>query len=246
MQRGIDLNADVGEGVGDDSAMLAIVSSVNVACGFHAGDAATMRAVCEEAVERGVSIGAQPSYRDREGFGRRPVEIGFEDLVADLAEQIEALEAAASDVGGVVRYLKPHGALYNRAADGGEQAAAVVEACRRYALPVLGLPRSAMLDLAIDAGIATGREFFADRAYDAHGRLVSRVVPGSVLDDPATIVDRIVRLLADGTVISADGAVVDVSADSICVHGDTPGAVHIAGVVRHAIERHGATVKAFW
>jgi UPF0271 protein len=111
---------------------------------------------------------------------------------------------------------------------------------------VLGLPRSTLLELATDAGVSTGREFFADRAYDAHGRLVSRTVPGSVLEDPLTVADRIERLLADGSVISADGTEVDVSADSICVHGDTPGAVHLAGVVRRAIEHRGATVEAFW
>jgi UPF0271 protein len=246
MQRRIDLNADVGEGVGDDAAMLALVSSVNVACGFHAGDAATMRRVCRDAVARGVAIGAQPSYRDRAGFGRRRIEIEHDDLVADLVEQIDALGDAATSAGGTVRYLKPHGALYNRAADDDQHAAAVIAACARYRLPVLGLAGSRLLALAAEAGLLTGREFFADRVYDSRGRLVSRDVAGSVIEDADLVASRVDRLLVEGVVLTADEGVVAVEADSICVHGDTRGAVRLAQAVRTAVESHGVRIEAVW
>jgi UPF0271 protein len=245
MERSLDLNADVGEGFAYDRELLAIITSANVACGFHAGDAATMRRVCEWAVSQGVVVGAQPSYRDREGFGRRAVEISAEALLADLLEQVDALRQAADHAGTTVRYLKPHGALYNRAVVDDEHASAVVETCLRTALPVLGLPGSRLLALAETRGVQGYREFFADRAYDAQGRLVPRSDTGSVLTDPAEVEGRIDRLARDGAVDTRDGTELIVRADSICVHGDTPGAVQLAAAVRGSLTGAGIDVRAF-
>jgi 5-oxoprolinase (ATP-hydrolysing) subunit A len=246
MQPRYDLNADVGEGFGFDDDLLDVISSANVACGFHAGDPLTMRTLCGWAADRDVAVGAQVSYRDREGFGRRDVEIAEPDLVADLTEQVEALAAAATDASTSVRYLKPHGALYNRCVYDVEHARAVVSAATTYALPVLGLPGSVLLDLANAAGLGARREFFADRAYDTAGHLVARAVPGAVIDDPALVGARVRRLVRSGTVASVAGGELDVAADSICVHGDTAGAASLATSVRRALEAEGVSVVACW
>jgi UPF0271 protein len=246
MQQRYDLNADVGEGFGFDDDLLDLISSANVACGFHAGDPLTMRTLCSWAAERDVAVGAQVSYRDREGFGRRDVEVAQPDLVADLTEQVEALSAAATDASTSVRYLKPHGALYNRCVYDPEHARAVVSVARTYALPVLCLPGSVLLDLASAAGLPARREFFADRAYDAAGHLVARSVPGAVIEDPALVVARVRRLVRSCTVVSVDGGELDVAADSICVHGDTAGAAALATSVRRALEAEGVSLVASW
>jgi 5-oxoprolinase (ATP-hydrolysing) subunit A len=246
MQPRYDLNADVGEGFGFDAELMDVISSANVACGFHAGDPQTMRTLCRWAADRDVAVGAQVSYRDREGFGRRDVEIAETDLVADLVEQVEALAAAAGRASTFVRYLKPHGALYNRCVHDPAQAHAVVSVATRYALPVLGLPDSVLLDVASAAGVPVRREFFADRAYDAAGHLVARSVPGAVIEDPALVVARVRRLVRSGTVVSIDAVELDVAADSICVHGDTAGAASLARAVRGVLETDGASVGACW
>jgi UPF0271 protein len=246
MQLRYDLNADVGEGFGFDDELLDVISSANVACGFHAGDPLTMRTLCSWAAERDVAVGAQVSYRDAEGFGRLDVEISEPDLVADLTEQVEALAAAARDASTSVRYLKPHGALYNRCVHDPEHARAVVSVASTYALPLLGLPRSVLLDLASAAGLSVRPEFFADRAYDAAGHLVARSVPGAVIQEPALVVARVRRLVRSGVVVSVDGGELDVDADSICVHGDTAGAASLARSVRQALEAEGVSVVACW
>jgi UPF0271 protein len=237
-----DLNADVGEGYPFDEELLATITSANVACGFHAGDATTMARTCRLAVERGVAIGAQVSYRDREGFGRRDVEIAPSALEADLGEQVLALQDAATSAGGAVTYLKPHGALYNRAVHDDEHAAAVVAVCDSFDLPVLGLPGSRLLARAAEGGVVSWREFFADRAYDAAGRLVSRRSAGAVITDPAEVVGRVRALVGSSTVATVEGGVIRVAADSICVHGDTPGAADLARRVRAALQAEGVTV----
>ncbi|HEY0486209.1 MAG TPA: 5-oxoprolinase subunit PxpA [Mycobacteriales bacterium] len=248
----IDLNSDLGEGfgawrLGDDEALLGVVTSANVACGFHAGDPTIMRRVCGAAVARGVAIGAQVSYRDLAGFGRRYIAMEPAELTDDVLYQLAALDGIARVEGGRVGYLKPHGALYNAIVTDEPQAAAVVEAVCRYdpALPVLGLPRSAFLRLAAEAGLTTVGEAFADRAYTAEGHLVSRREPGAVLHDAAEIAARCVRLATEGVVDAADGTPVAVAARSICVHGDTPGAVAIAHRVREALEAAGVAVGRF-
>ena len=249
---GIDLNADLGEGfgvwqLGDDDAMLGIVTSANVACGFHAGDPAGLLRVCRSAAERGVRIGAQVSYRDLAGFGRRFIDVAAEDLVADVVYQIGALQAIAAASGTTVSYVKPHGALYNTIVTDREQAAAVVEAVHLVdaTLPVLGMAGSALFEEANRRGLRTVAEAFADRAYRPDGRLVSRREPGAVLQDPAAIAERVATMVTSGQVTAIDGSRVKVSVESVCVHSDSPGAVQIATAVRDRLKAAGADVRAF-
>jgi 5-oxoprolinase (ATP-hydrolysing) subunit A len=248
----VDLNSDLGEGygrwvLGDDAALLEVVTSANVACGFHAGDPATIDRTVRTAVERGVAVGAQVSYPDLVGFGRREIDVPPDELTADVLYQIGALEGFARAAGSRVRYVKPHGALYNRIARDPVQAAAVVEAIRRYdpALPLLTLSGSAAMEAAAEAGIAAVGEGFADRGYTAEGRLVSRREPGAVLDDPERVAARAVAMATEGRVETADGGEVTVEIASLCVHGDTPGAVELARAVRAALEEAGVTLEAF-
>jgi UPF0271 protein len=248
----IDLNSDVGEGfghwtLGDDAAMLEVVTSANIACGYHAGDASTMRRVCEQAAARSVAIGAQVGYRDLPGFGRRFIDIEPQALANDVIGQIAALDGFARVAGSRVRYVKPHGALYNAIVRHEAQAAAVVEAVATYdaSLPVLGLPGSKWLELAGAAGLTTVEESFADRAYTPQGWLVSRGEDGSVLHDADVIARRSVSMVVDNAVIDVAGGTVSLRPASICVHGDTPGAVEIARRVRAALVDAGVTIEPF-
>ncbi|ORW30947.1 hypothetical protein AWB91_18420 [Mycobacterium paraense] len=248
----IDLNADLGEGfgvwrLGDDDAMLGIVTSANVACGFHAGDPAGLLRVCRSAAERGVRIGAQVSYRDLAGFGRRYIDVAHDDLVADVVYQIGALQAIAAASGSAVCYVKPHGALYNTIVTDRDQGAAVAEAVRLVdpALPVLGMAGSAFFDEAARLGLRTVAEAFADRAYRPDGQLVSRREPGAVLRDPAEIAERVATMVTSRRVTAVDGTQIDVTVESVCVHGDSPGAVQIATAVRDRLAAAGADVRAF-
>jgi UPF0271 protein len=249
---GIDLNADLGEGfgvwrLGDDDAMLDIVTSANVACGFHAGDPAGLMRVCRSAAGRSVRIGAQVSYRDLAGFGRRFIDVAAEDLIADVVYQIGALQAIAQASGTCVSYVKPHGALYNTIVTHAEQAAAVAEAVRLVdaGLPVLGMAGSAFFDEAARRGLRTVAEAFADRAYRPDGRLVSRREPGAVLHDPAAIAERVASMVNSGKVAAIDGTQLTLSVESVCVHGDSPGAVQIAAAVRDRLSTAGTEIKAF-
>lgn len=248
----VDLNADLGEGfgvwrLGDDDAMLGIVTSANVACGFHAGDPAGLLRVCRTAAERGVRIGAQVSYRDLAGFGRRFIDVTAEDLLADVVYQIGALQGLAQAAGSTVSYVKPHGALYNTIVTNHTQAAAVAEAVRSVdpGLPVLGLAGSAFFDEAAQRGLRTVPEAFADRAYRADGQLVSRREPGAVLHDPAAIAERVATMVTKGRVVAVEGSSISISVESVCVHGDSPGAVQIAAAVRDRLKAEGIDVKAF-
>jgi len=254
--RPIDLNADLGEGFGqwkltDDDALLRVVTSANVACGFHAGDPSTMRRVCALAAEREVRIGAQVSYRDLAGFGRRAMDVPRAELADEITYQLGALDLFARAEGATVSYLKPHGALYNRVVADEEQAGAVVDALLGYArahgrtLPVLGLPGSALLRAAAGAGLPVVAEAFADRAYTPAGTLVPRTEAGAVVHDPQAVVARSLAMAVDGSVTAADGSRVAVRARSLCVHGDTPGAAELAGRVRAALEAAGVAVEAF-
>jgi 5-oxoprolinase (ATP-hydrolysing) subunit A len=236
----VDLNSDLGEGfgawkLGDDEALLSIVTSANVACGFHAGDPSTMRRVCALSAERGVAVGAQVGYRDLAGFGRRRIDYAPDELTDDVLYQLAALDGFCHVAGTRVRYLKPHGALYNTAVHDERQADAVVRAVREYDpnLPVLGLPGSALLRLADSAGLRVVTEGFADRAYTPRGTLVPRSEPGAMVSDEDEVVTRALRMVVDGEVVAVDGTVVPLSIDSLCVHGDTPGAV--AQLVRRLI-----------
>jgi UPF0271 protein len=224
-----------------------VVTSANVACGFHAGDASIMRRVCEQAVSAGVAIGAQVGYRDLPGFGRRFIDVEPDALTADVIYQIGALDAFARIAGDRVRYVKPHGALYNAIVQHEEQAAAVVEAVSAYdqTLPVLGLPGSAWLRLAEQAGLVVVHEAFADRAYTPQASLVSRRLPGAVLHDPEQIARRCVAMAAGEAIEDVDGGSLTLRPGSICVHGDTPGAVQIAQQVRETLTSAGVALAPF-
>ena len=248
----IDLNSDLGEGfgiwtLGDDEALLGIVSSVNIACGFHAGDPEIMRRVCGQATERGVSIGAHVGYHDLAGFGRRAIDVEPQELTNDVIYQIAALDGFAHIAGSGVRYVKPHGALYNTVVHHEGQAAAVVEAILLYdaSLPVMGLPGSVLLTLANQAGLRTVTEAFADRGYTPEGALVPRSQPGALLHDPRQVAERMTRMVRTGLVQACDGTDIPMAADSICVHGDSPGALEMAGAVRQALAAAEVDVRPF-
>jgi UPF0271 protein len=230
--RRIDLNADLGEGITDDPGLLAVVTSANVACGYHAGDVATMTTVCEVAVRCGVVVGAQVSYADRENFGRVAIDAAYDELRHQIADQVFTLTRIARRAGLTVAYVKPHGALYNRVVHDETQARAVLDGSGD--LPVLGLPGSALLALAAEAGRAVWREGFPDRRYTDgpwSGRLLPRDRPGAVLTDPDEVAARAVAMARSGEV------------DSVCVHGDSPGAVRTARAVRVALEIEGIDVR---
>jgi UPF0271 protein len=229
MTRTIDLNADLGEEITDDAALLAVVTSANVACGYHAGTPATMRFVCDEAARRGVAIGAQVSYADRAHFGRRSLDISPSLLREHVFEQVGLLCEIADAAGVRVSYVKPHGALYNRVVTDAEQAAAVLAGSGD--LPVLGLPGGVLLAAAEAAGRQVYREGFPDRGYTPDGRLVPRDQPGALVHDVAEIAANAVALAA--------------SVDSVCVHGDSPSAVDAALAVRRALEAAGWSLRPF-
>jgi UPF0271 protein len=245
--RTVDLNADMGEAQGDDATLVGLVTSANVACGFHAGDPMTMRATVDAAVRAGVAVGAHPGYPDRQGFGRRDLAATPAEITADVLYQIGALQAVCRAAGARVRYVKPHGALYNRAAKDATAAKAIAEAVRLAdpSLVLLGLAGSLMIDCARAVGVAAAEEAFADRAYSVDGTLVSRNVPGSVLTDPAIISARAVRMMTAGEVETLGGETIRLRADSLCVHGDTPGAFDIVRAVRRALTDRGVTLAPF-
>jgi UPF0271 protein len=226
----VDLNADLGEEVTDDDGLLAVVTSANVACGFHAGTLETMRAVCAGAVLRGVTLGAQVSYADRARFGRVEIEVPADVLRQQVADQVGTLSAIAVAAGAEVAYIKPHGALYHRVARDAEQAAAVLDGSG--GLPVLGMPGSLLLSMARERGRGSRLEGFPDRGYGSDGRLLPRDRPGALVTDPVRVASRAVELA--------------VSVDSVCVHGDSPGAVRTAAAVRRALEAAGTAVMTCW
>ncbi|MBP2234044.1 UPF0271 protein [Sinorhizobium kostiense] len=248
----IDLNSDLGESygawrMGDDGAMLAIVSSANIACGFHAGDPAGILQTVKKAAAKGVSVGAHVSYPDRVGFGRRDMDVTSAELTADVIYQIGALKGVAAAAGTSVRYVKPHGALYNRIATDPKQGAAVVEAIKAVdpTLVLMGLANAPILELARKAGLSVVAEAFADRAYTPEGHLVSRREAGAVLHDAQAIARRMLQLAKEGTIETIDGSVIRIDAQSICVHGDSPGAVEIAREIRRSFEAEGVVVRSF-
>ena len=226
----IDLNADVAESA-DDLALLDVVTSANVCCGAYAGGEELMLDACERAVGQGVLIGAQVGYPDREGFGRRPQDPPTDVLVDELRRQLDLLAEVADAVGGRVAYVKPHGALYNTVVADERQAAAVVEAVAPYGLPLLGLPGAASLRIAADDGLPVVTEGFADRAYTPDGTLVPRDERGAVLHDPSDVAAQALRLAGQVA--------------SLCVHGDSPGALDLARAVRRALEDAGHDVAPF-
>ncbi|MGY8525582.1 LamB/YcsF family protein [Paracidovorax citrulli] len=248
----IDLNSDLGESfgawtMGNDAAMLDIVSSANVACGFHAGDPVGILRTLEAAQARGVAVGAHISYPDLQGFGRRNMDVASADLIADAIYQIGALSGLAAAAGTTVRYVKPHGALYNTIAHDERQARDVIAAIRRINpdLALVALAGSPLVTWAREAGLRVIAEAFADRAYTPQGTLVSRREKGAVLHDAEQVAQRMLRLVREGVVEAIDGSLARVEAQSICVHGDSAGALEMARAVRDALERDGVTVRAF-
>lgn len=248
----IDINSDLGESfgawaMGDDSSMLDIVSSANVACGFHAGDPAGILKTLRAATERGVAIGAHVGYRDLAGFGRRNMDPTSEELIGDVIYQIGALQGLAKAAGTRVTYVKPHGALYNTIAVDKRQGKDVIDAILAIdpSLVLMALAGSQLVAQARAAGLTVVTEAFADRAYTPDGNLVSRREKGSVLHDPDLIAARMVRMVKEGVVEAIDGTLTKVEAQSICVHGDSPGAVAMAKRLREVFEQSGLTIRAF-
>lgn len=251
----IDLNSDLGEwdlgGVSpdaaaqDDAAMFGVITSANVAAGFHAGGAETMLASARLAAGRGVSLGVHPSYRDREGFGRREREVDAGTLIQDILEQVDALTVAATASGTRVRYLKPHGALYNRIAVDPAQAEAVALAAKDANLPLLGLSGTAIHEAADRHGVRFFSEAFVDRAYLPDGKLAPRSMDGAVITDPFKAGERALRMAIDGNVLAIDGSVLHKEIDSLCVHGDTEGAIALAAAVRELLTNAGAELRSF-
>lgn len=248
----VDLNADLGESfgvwaLGDDEAMLDVITSANVACGFHAGDPAVLLRTCRAAVERGVRIGAQVGYRDLAGFGRRFIDVHPEELVAEIVYQIGALQALAHAAGSAVSYVKPHGALYNTIVTDHAQARAVAQAVASVdpGLPVLGLAGSVFFTEAAELGLRTVPEAFADRAYRPDGQLVSRRERDAVLHDVEAIADRVASMVTAARVDAVDGSTIPIVVESVCVHGDSPGAVAIATTVRERLIAEGVELRAF-
>ncbi len=252
MRVSIDLNADLGETVdgattADDEAMFAVISSASIACGGHAGDDASMRESIERAVRHGVAVGAHPSFVDRSGFGRVALDVAPEELRGQLRTQIRGLVALGADV----RYVKPHGALYHRVIDDPNTADAVATAVADVseqlarALPLLGM-HGALADSAREHGLPFVHEAFLDRGYARNGALVPRSQPGALLHDPQLVAARAVRLVTEGVVEAVDGTLVASEAMSLCVHGDSPGAVAMARAVRAALDAAGIEVRAPW
>jgi len=249
----VDLNCDLGEGfgawdMGDDAAMMQLASSVNIACGFHAGDADIMRRTVEVAKTRGVRVGAHPGYRDLHGFGRRPVPgMTSREIENLVAYQIGALQAIASMAGHRVTHVKVHGALSNVACEDDMSAQAIASAIRAVDpnLVFVVLPNSRLVSAGDAARLRMVHEVFADRAYEDNGMLVSRRKAGAVLHDPVEIAERVVRMVEDGAVVSVSGKKIRMPIDTICIHGDTPGSVAIARGVREALHQAGIEIAPF-
>ena len=247
----VDLNADVGEGLGpwpmgDDERLIPLVTSVNVACGAHAGDPLTIERTVRAAVAHGVAVGAHPGYPDLVGFGRRDLDMAPDELEASLVYQVGAVAAFARAAGSELRHVKPHGALYNLAAGEPTVAGTIARAVARVSneLVLVGLAGSALIDAAADAGLTSAAEAFADRAYEADGTLRSRRLPGALLDSPERAAAQALSIVRDGRVESHDGQSVPVRADTICIHGDTPGAAAYAIAIRAALEGAGVRIAA--
>ena len=245
----IDLNADVGEGfgaytLGCDEELLSLVSSANIACGFHAGDPGVMRKTVDLALKGGAALGAHPGYPDLQGFGRRTLSMGEEEVYAAVLYQIGALRAFARAAGSDLRHVKPHGALYNDAAKNSALARGIARAVQAAGegLTLLGLPGCELESAAADLRLPYAREFFADRAYQDDGTLVPRSRPDAVIHDEAVCVARVLRVVRKGTVMSAGGREIAVRADTVCLHGDNPEAVAFARRLRVALSAEGISV----
>jgi 5-oxoprolinase (ATP-hydrolysing) subunit A len=241
----VDLNGDVGEGIGQDPELIPLLTSVNVACGGHIGDGASMRAAVVLARAHGVSVGAHPSFPDREGFGRRAMSMTPDQAQQSTADQIRALATIAAEEGVALRHVKPHGALYNMAARDARLADALARAVAAVdrRLILVGLAGSELINAGQRAGLRTASEVFADRAYASDGSLVPRDQPGAVVHEAHVVVERALAMLRDRAVVALDGSHVPLAADTICIHGDTPGAAALGRRLREALRQAGVAVR---
>lgn len=242
----IDLNADLGEGCGSDEALLALISSANIACGWHAGDASTMLQTVQWALAKGVAIGAHPSYPDRENFGRTEMQRDPRQIYADVLYQIGALAAIVRAQGGRLAHVKAHGALYNQAARDRVQAQAIVDAVRDFdpQLTFFGLAGSVMIEVAREAGLTVKEEVFADRGYNPDGSLVRRGTPGALLDDDQAVLAQTLSMVRERKVRATDGQWIPIQADTVCLHGDGPHALAFAQRIRDRLRDEGIAVRA--
>ena len=248
----VDLNCDLGESIGSDTLehdalIMRSITSANVACGFHAGDATVMRDTSRLALEHGVAVGAHPGFPDRAGFGRRPRDASPSEVEKIVADQVAALSGVVAAEGGRLRHVKPHGALYNMAAEDRRLADAVARGIASVDanLVLFGLSGSCLLEAGRAAGLVVASEVFADRAYDRHGRLVSREIPGAVIDDTSTVLTRAVEMVIEGQVAAMTGETVALTAETMCVHGDTKGAADLAAAIRRGLDAAGVEVAPF-
>ena len=246
MRRSIDLNCDMGEGCGSDEAIVPHVSSANIACGYHAGDPATMRQTVRLAMDHRVAIGAHPGLSDRASFGRREMPVTPREVYDLVLNQINALTAIARSAGAAVTHLKPHGALYNMAAKNQSLAQAIAQATRDFdpACILVGLAGSELIKAGENAGLATAAEAFADRTYQADGSLIPRQSPDALIHDPEFAAERVIQMVLRGTVTSQQGTEIPIRADTICIHGDSPRAVEIAKTIRERLKREGIEVQS--
>lgn len=248
----IDLNSDLGESygswsMGNDEQILPIVSSANIACGFHAGDPKSILQTLKQAAQLKVSIGAHVSYPDLVGFGRRNMDVAYDELYADVLYQISALQGLAQVAGTSVRYVKPHGALYNTIATNLDQAKAVIDAILAYdsSLVLVVLAGSPLIEFARKQGLRVVSEAFADRAYHRDGTLVSRRQEGAVLHDVEMIAERVLDMIKKKGVMSIEGEFTPLKADTICLHGDSLGALQMAKVIRRTLADHQIAIHSF-
>ncbi len=249
MRRSIDLNSDLGEGAGYDAAIMQLISSANIACGAHAGDEDTMRATVALALRHGVAVGAHPGYRDRANFGRLPVPMDPLALIEEVSGQVRALAEIAAAAGATLRHVKAHGAMYNQAerdeAIARSVAMGIYDDARGARLLVFAPPGSALERAAAAMDLRVAREGFVDRAYEPNGTLRSRKLPGAVHTDPSAAAAQAVSIVRDGGVRAFDGSFLKLQVDTLCFHGDTPGAAGIAAAVRAALDREGVDVRPF-
>lgn len=242
----IDLNCDLGEGCGNDELLMPLISSANIACGFHAGDDDTMKRTIDLAVRHGVAIGAHPGYRDRDNFGRTDMDLTTDEIHGLVTEQIGVLQRFCSEAGAEVRHVKPHGALYNRSARDGSVAEAIARAVKTIDenLILYGLSKSQSITEAEKHGLRTAAEVFADRTYTNHGALTARSMNNALISDEDLAIDQVLDMVKYGRVRSTGGVMVKISAQTICIHGDGGHAVKFAAMTRKALEAHGFLVQA--
>ena len=242
----IDLNCDLGEGCSNDAELMKFISSANIACGAHAGDRATMEATAELAVENSVAIGAHPGYRDKKNFGRIAMEMSAKEVFDLVSQQVLEMQVVCRSLDARMRHVKPHGALYNRAAKDREMAAAIAEAVKSVdeGLVLFGLSGSFLVSEAEAVGLLTSAEVFADRAYMSDGSLVPRSQAGAMIDDPSRSVAQVLRMVRKGEVVAIDGSVIPLRAETICIHGDGDHAVEFAKAIRQALTKHEVEIRS--